>query len=142
MVSYSYCVHVCCGSGVWCVLLVAAVSNLTGKSRRRREEEQILALGGKVRAITTQSSWSGCSFSPARQAWKDALPSLPEEGQSTEKERKTRKTRGKNLANNNDTISTGPENRFQHFKFTEFFYFQLLLSGMPVLKKKGKAEKK
>lgn len=28
--------------------LVAAVSNLTGKSRRRREEEQILALGGKV----------------------------------------------------------------------------------------------
>ena len=28
--------------------MVAAVSDLTGKSRRRREEEQIIALGGKV----------------------------------------------------------------------------------------------
>lgn len=133
---HSVCVY-CCKS-MWCGSLVAAVSNLTGKSRRRREEEQVLALGGKVWAITTQSSWSGYSFFSARQAWQDAIPSLSEEDQGTEKERKTRKTGGKNLAYKNNRNSTeGPENQFQHY-----ISLQLLLSGMLVPKKKERTEKK
>ena len=37
-----------CNGGMFWLFLIAAVSNLTGKCRRRREEEQIIALGGKV----------------------------------------------------------------------------------------------
>lgn len=88
---YMQCVCTAVLKGVWYVLLVAAVSNLTGKSRRRREEEQILALGGKVCETSQLSLFLKCLFLLSSQPSVKRCRILSTRRESRHRERKKNK---------------------------------------------------
>lgn len=71
------------------------MSSLKGKTRRRREEEQIIALGGKVSWFSFHHFSFSPSLSPASQEPEDALSSLPEEDEGTAQEGEEREEKCK-----------------------------------------------
>ena len=103
--------HMVCDSTHVCMycMCCTAVSSLTGKNKRRREEEQIIALGGKVGAKKSPASlssfthfklrfmffWHHLGAVTASQVREDAIPTLSEENEDKNKERTPRTTRGK-----------------------------------------------